>query len=62
MAAGWSGKIKTAATMVSICLMMTPLGNISAVNTVCAILILALNVISFADYFHANGKILLEQK
>lgn len=62
MAAGWSGKIKTAVTMVSICVMITPLGEIAAVNIVCAVLILILNVVSFADYFHANGKILLEQK
>lgn len=62
MAAGWSGKIKTAVTMFSICFMITPLGEIAAVNMVCAALILILNVISFVDYFSKNGKLLLDQK
>ena len=62
MAAGWSGKIKTAVTIVCICTMMTPLGEIVlgkiSINAVCAGLILLLNVISFTDYFSKNWKIL----
>lgn len=66
LAAGWSGKIKTAFTMPAICIMITPLGNISlggiTLNTVFAAIILILNIVSMADYFIHNGKILLEQK
>ena len=65
MAAGWSGKIKTAVTMVVICVMITPLGArlIGPVtfNTIGAALILILNVVSMADYFIHNGKVLSEQ-
>ena len=60
MAAGWSGKIKTAVTMVAICVMLV-FGHVEAVNIVCYALILLLNVISLADYFHGNGKLLLEE-
>jgi CDP-diacylglycerol--glycerol-3-phosphate 3-phosphatidyltransferase len=58
MAAGWSGKIKTAATMVCIILMLTPLGNRAGVNTVCGIIILVTTVYSGVEYFIKNGKVL----
>lgn len=61
MAAGWSGKIKTAVTMVAICLMMTPLCT-PVVNTVCVALILILNVVSMTDYFVHNGQLLADKK
>ena len=59
MAAGWSGKIKTAVTMIVICVMLV-FGEREIVNQIGAGLILLLNVISLVDYFHANGKVLLD--
>ncbi|MGM9521321.1 MAG: CDP-diacylglycerol--glycerol-3-phosphate 3-phosphatidyltransferase [Oscillospiraceae bacterium] len=59
MAAGWSGKIKTAVTMVSICVMLV-FHDIELVNIICSGLILVLNIVSLVDYFHANGKVLLD--
>lgn len=58
MAAGLSGKFKTLATMICIILMLTPLANISAVNTVCGIVILVTTVYSGIEYFIRNGKVL----
>lgn len=62
MAAGWSGKIKTAVTVVCICAMMTPIAELAigpiTVNTVCWVLIMALNLISWVDYFVVNGSVL----
>lgn len=58
MAAGWSGKIKTASTMIAIVLMLTPLGEIDMVNTVCGIVILVTTVYSGVEYFVKNGKVL----
>jgi CDP-diacylglycerol--glycerol-3-phosphate 3-phosphatidyltransferase len=61
MAAGWSGKIKTAVTMVGICVMIV-FHDVNAVNIVCYGLIVLLNIVSLIDYFHANGKVLLDTK
>ena len=58
MAAGWSGKIKTAATMVCIIIMLTPLGNRPSINTICGIVILLTTVYSGVEYFIKNGKVL----
>ena len=64
MAAGWSGKIKTACTMVGLCVMMVPavadiaLGPIT-VNTVMVWIILITTVVSGVEYFVKNGKILV---
>lgn len=63
MAAGMTGKVKTAVTMVCIPVMMV-FGQagigILTVNNVCSLIILALNIISMADYFMKNGKVILE--
>jgi CDP-diacylglycerol--glycerol-3-phosphate 3-phosphatidyltransferase len=61
MAAGWSGKIKTASTMIAIVLMLTPLGEIDMVNTVCGIVILVTTVYSGVEYFVKNGKVLKDE-
>lgn len=57
MAAGWTGKVKTFATMVAICVMIV-FSDIEYLNIIGSILILVLNVVSFVDYFWHNGKIL----
>ena len=44
IAAGWSGKVKTASTMVCICLMLLPIP--AALNAVCVALIVATTVYS----------------
>ncbi len=59
MAAGWSGKIKTGVTMIAVCVMIV-FGEREIVNQICAGLILLLNVVSLIDYFHANGRVLME--
>lgn len=56
IAAAWSGKIKTATTMVCICLMM--LWNIHWLNTLCWVLIVATTVYSGAEYFYKNRDVL----
>lgn len=52
IAAAWSGKIKTASTMVAICLML--LWNISWLNTVCWVVIVVTTVYSGVEYFVKN--------
>lgn len=63
MAAGWSGKVKTAVTMVLIPVMLvfgeTGVG-ILTINNISALIIVALNIISMVDYFMKNGKVILE--
>ena len=58
MAAGMSGKIKTAATMICIVIMLTPLADISVINTICGLIILVTTVYSGVEYFVQNGKVL----
>ena len=64
MAAGMSGKVKTAVTMVAIPVMMTPLGalgwGVFTVNNILCVVILILNLWSMLDYFMKNGKLVLE--
>ena len=55
IAAAWSGKIKTASTMVCFVLMM--LGIPGWLNTVCWIVILATTVYSGAEYFIKNAAV-----
>ncbi len=52
IAAGWSGKVKTASTMVGICLML--LGISSLVDQVCIAVILLTTVYSGVEYFVVN--------
>ena len=58
IAAGWSGKVKTASTMVSLCIMMA-LPGIPALNWVVIAVIVATTVYSGAEYFVQNWKCLL---
>jgi len=53
IAAGWSGKIKTASTMVCLCLMLLFSGY-AGLNLVCSIIILATTVYSGIEYFVKN--------
>ena len=63
LAAGWSGKVKTAGTMVLIPVMLV-FGEagvgILTINNISALIIVALNIISMVDYFMKNGKVILE--
>lgn len=52
IAAGWSGKVKTASTMVCLILMFLPIP--SWVNTVCVWVIVATTLYSGAEYFVKN--------
>ena len=54
-AAGWSGKIKTASTMVCICLMLLPIPEI--LNTICVVVILVTTVWSGIEYFVKNKSV-----
>ena len=59
IAAGWSGKVKTASTMVGLCAMMA-LPGIEVLNWVVIILIVATTLYSGVEYFIQNGKCLLD--
>jgi CDP-diacylglycerol--glycerol-3-phosphate 3-phosphatidyltransferase len=52
IAAGWSGKVKTASTMICICLML--FGVPPVFNLVCQIVILVTTVFSGVEYFAKN--------
>ncbi len=52
IAAAWTGKIKTASTMVCICLMLLPIPPL--LNTVCVAVILVTTVWSGIEYFLKN--------
>lgn len=58
IAAGWSGKIKTASTMVGLLLMMA-LPGIPTLDLVVSIVILATTIYSGVEYFVKNWHILL---
>ena len=56
IAAGWSGKVKTASTMVCICIMLL---NIPAwLNTVCVAVIVITTLYSGVEYFVKNRDVL----
>lgn len=52
IAAGWSGKVKTAATMVCIILMLLPIPSI--VNTLCVAVIVLTTIYSGVEYLMKN--------
>lgn len=60
IAAGWSGKVKTAATMVCIILMLLPLPDI--VNQICTAVIVLTTIYSGVEYFMKNADILAQAK
>lgn len=53
IAAAWSGKVKTASTMVCFCLMMLPVPEL--VITICWIVVVLTTVYSGAEYFVKNA-------
>lgn len=55
IAAAWSGKIKTASTMVCICIMLLPIPEI--LNTLCVAVILITTVVSGIEYFVKNRSV-----
>ena len=60
IAAGWSGKVKTAATMVCVILMLLPLPEI--VDQICTAVIVLTTIYSGVEYFMKNSDILTEAK
>ena len=52
IAAGWSGKVKTASTMVCVCLMLLPIPPV--LNWVCVGVIVATTLYSGVEYFVKN--------
>ena len=59
IAAAWSGKIKTASTMVGLIAMML-FPNVNLVNIICSALILVTTIYSGIEYFVVNRDILKE--
>ncbi len=57
IAAGWSGKVKTASTMVGLCVMMA-LPGIAVLNWIVIIMIVATTLYSGVEYFIQNWKCL----
>ena len=57
IAAGWSGKVKTASTMIGLCAMMA-LPGIEVLNWVVIIMIVATTLYSGVEYFIQNWKCL----
>lgn len=56
IAAAWSGKVKTAATMVCIILMLLPISSL--INTICWVIILVTTVYSGIEYFIKNKHVI----
>lgn len=56
IAAGWSGKVKTAVTMVAIPIMLLPISLV--INQICVGLILATTLYSGLEYFLQNRNVL----
>jgi CDP-diacylglycerol--glycerol-3-phosphate 3-phosphatidyltransferase len=65
IAAAMSGKIKTAVSIVCICIMLLPLHVktlVTVIDTVCYIIITAVTLWSGIEYFVKNGKVLNMKK
>lgn len=60
IAAGWSGKVKTASTMVCICLMLLP--HSMEITNLCVAIIVLTTIWSGVEYFMKNLDILSEVK
>ena len=60
IAAGWSGKVKTASTMVCVVLMLLPIGP--WVNNICVAVIVLATIYSGVEYFMKNLDVLAEVK
>ena len=61
IAAGWSGKIKTASTMIGLCVMMAFPDNMWIAIVVNAVIVLT-TLYSGIEYFVKNGKCLIDKK
>ncbi len=61
IAAGWSGKIKTAATMIGLCFMIA-FPEVDLIRLIVNIIIVITTVYSGIEYFVKNGKCLLNSK
>lgn len=65
IAAAWSGKIKTAVSIVAICIMLAPMGNGSTrliVDTICYLIMILVTVWSGVEYFIKNKSVLNVKK
>ena len=60
IAAGWSGKVKTAATMICICIMLAL--NLPVLDLICSWVILVTTAYSGAEYFVKNRSVLNPNK
>jgi len=60
IAAAWSGKIKTATTMVCLCFMLV--FHYAWLDVLCQIIILAVTVYSGVEYFMKNRQVFLAEK
>lgn len=56
IAAGWSGKVKTASTMVCVCLMLLPISML--LNQICVAVIVVTTLFSGVEYFIVNRDVL----
>ena len=56
IAAGWSGKVKTASTMVCIILMFLPIGSV--INAICVGIIAVTTLYSGVEYFAKNKDVI----
>ena len=61
IAAGWSGKVKTAATMIGLCFMIA-LPTVELVRIIVNVVIVVTTVYSGVEYFVKNGKCLINSK
>ena len=61
IAAGWSGKVKTASTMVCICIMLL-LPGVAVLNTLCVVVIVVTTVYSGVEYLVKNKDVVSNMK